>query len=169
RSGDHLVHTVAPRTRGCAGLHASVARADVLRIHRPRVAIASVAGLARAAHAVRAGAVVVAGRWSAAETREQTHEHTGQTALGFGLWQRRMAPHTRCVQALVCKHYCRAQPVRTEKSRTDTICLVSRSAKKLRPEPIRPSNASRYQTSRVQRTCSVSHGGVHDTASRSPR
>src|SRR5258706_583097 len=30
----------------------------------------------------------------------------------------------------------RDQPVRTEKSRTDTICLVSRSARKLRPEPI---------------------------------
>ena len=49
------------------------------------------------------------------------------------------------------------------------ICLVSRSARKLRPEPIRPSNASRYQTSRVQRTWSLSQGGVHDTASRSPR
>src|SRR5258706_3657982 len=61
------------------------------------------------------------------------------------------------------------QPVRTEKSLTETICLDSRSARKLRPDPMRPSNASRYQTSRVQRWWSVSHGGVHDTASRSPR
>src|SRR4051812_34194044 len=68
-----------------------------------------------------------------------------------------------------CKHYVLGQPVRTEKSRTDTICLDSRSARKLRPEPMRPSNASRYQTSSVHRGWSVSHGGVHDTASRSPR
>src|SRR5690349_22521754 len=49
------------------------------------------------------------------------------------------------------------------------ICLVSRSAKNDRPEPMRPSNASKYQTSRVQRVWSLSQGGVHDTASRSPR
>ena len=51
----------------------------------------------------------------------------------------------------------------------EMICLVSRSARKLRPEPMRPSKASRYQTSRVQRAWSLSHGGVHETASRSPR
>src|SRR3569623_1299339 len=60
-------------------------------------------------------------------------------------------------------------PVRTEKSRAEMICLVSRSARKDRPEPMRPSHASRYQTSRVHLTWSLSHGGVHETASRSPR
>ena len=41
------------------------------------------------------------------------------------------------------------------------ICFVSKSAKKDRPEPMRPSNASRYQTSSVQREWPLSHGGVH--------
>lgn len=43
------------------------------------------------------------------------------------------------------------QLVRTEKSRTATTSLAPRSTRKLRPEPMRPSKASRYQTSRVQR------------------
>jgi ketosteroid isomerase-like protein len=59
--------------------------------------------------------------------------------------------------------------VRTEKSRTATTSFAPRSTRKLRPDPMRPSKASRYQTSSVQRGCDDSHGGVHDTASRSPR
>src|SRR5665647_2559882 len=61
------------------------------------------------------------------------------------------AKHDRTSRAmrLVVRRW--SYPVLTEKSRTETICFVSRSARNDRPDPIRPSNASKYQTSSVHR------------------